>query len=149
MLTEPPPACPVAKTTAPLESPAPPGTVAVTRITRDAPGTSTSEDRDTVPNGRVFATEAPNCTRPVVPPAAAASLKITAVQVPGAGCSTCAAPYPPLPRGSESAASRCAGPTRMNLTRAAGLAVWDAAAGQAIDASSRASWRGTVKRTVA
>ena len=139
----------MAKTTAPLESPAPPGTVAVTRITRDAPGASTSEDGDTVPNGRVDATDAPNCTFPVVPPAVAASLKITAVQVPAAGCSTCALPYPPLPCGSESRRAGCAGSTRTNLTCAAGLADWAAVAGQAIDALSSAAPRGTVKRTIA
>ena len=76
----------------PLESPAPAGTRADTRTTPDAPGASTSFDGDTVPNGLAADTDAPKRTAPAVPPALAVSLKITAVQVPAAGCSTCALP---------------------------------------------------------
>ena len=146
------PAAPVANTTDPLESPAPAGTRADTRTTRDAPGARLNFDGETLPNGTADDTDAPNRTVPAVPPALAVSLKITAVQLPAAGRRTCALPYPLTPCGSESAASLPAGSTRMTRTLAFGslaaeaLAA-EALAGQAIDAFSTAAPRGTLKVT--
>src|SRR5450756_510904 len=146
-VTAPPADRPPSSTTAPLESPAPDGTTAETRIVADAPGARESVDGDTVPKDFPRETDAPNRTFPFVPPAFCASLKITAVQVPAAGCSTWALPYPPTPCGSECAASRPAGSTRMSLTRLFRLAASDAFAGQAIEVSSTACPEGTLKVT--
>ena len=77
---------------APLESPAPAGTTDDTRTTAEAPGFSVSAAGDTDPNAEVRATDAPNRTAAAVPPAADVSLKISAVHVPAAGCSTWALP---------------------------------------------------------
>ena len=107
-----------------------------------------SVDGDTVPNGCADDTDAPKRTVPAVPPALAVSLKITAVQLPAAGCSTCALPYPPTPCGSECAASLPAGSTRMTRTLAFRFPVPDTLAGQAIDAFSRSWPRGTLNFTV-
>ena len=101
-----------------------------------------------MPNDCADDTDAPNRTVPAVPPALAVSLKITAVQVPAAGCSTCALPYPPTPCGSECAASLPAGSTRMTRTLAFRFPLADALVGQAIDAFSSARPRGTLNFTV-
>ena len=55
---------------------------------------------------------------PLVPPIEAASLKMTPVQGPATGYRTSALPKLPTPCGSEDAASRPRGSTRMNRTRA-------------------------------
>ena len=75
-----------------MSRPRPAGTTADTRTVADAPGFSVSDDGDTDPNDEVRATVAPNRTAPAVPPAVDVSLKISAVHVPAAGCSTCALP---------------------------------------------------------
>src|ERR1700727_583376 len=103
-LTGPPPAGPVLNSIVPLGSPAPAGTTADTRTVFDAPGASVSDDGETDPKPAVRATDAPKRTFPTVPPAVDVSLKISAVHVPAAGCSTCALPKPSTPCGSECAA---------------------------------------------
>ncbi|MGH3280710.1 MAG: hypothetical protein ACRDNW_16455 [Trebonia sp.] len=142
------PAGPAVKTRDPLESPAPTGTRADRCTTAEAPGARTSFDGDTVPNGSARDTEARSRTAAAVPPAAAVPLEITAVQVPAAGCSTCAVPYPLAPCGSECAASFPDGSTRMTRTRAFWSFDEGLRAGQEIDAFSSAAPRGTANFTV-
>ena len=90
-------------------------------------------------------------TVPFVPPTVATSLKMTPVQVPAAGSRTSTLPKFPGPCGSECAANRPRGSTRISRTREFSP-VWHAVCrqkaglpGQAMEATSRC-WPGrTVK----
>src|SRR5258708_5569515 len=86
-------------TISPLVSPAPAGTRARTVTVAECPGRTRANAGVTGPNGTSFAPDRVTEPFPVVPWPGAASLMITAVQLPACGWITSAVPYPLSPCG--------------------------------------------------